>query len=132
MLRNSWELGCRRPVLSTVSAVRVSLLSQVLEWAARHVQGIASGPGRFESEPAWRMAVSKRRAAAAPDSTFLQDMQQALTEAHVRPRAMSTACTDALMTVCKHHRTLIPCVGQTFGLLSASEGADQKWHVQHV
>ena len=58
---------------------------QVLEWAAKHVQGMASGPGRFESEPAWRMAVSKRRTAAAPDSTFLQDMQQALTNAHVRP-----------------------------------------------
>ncbi len=105
-------------------AARGVLLSQVLEWAAQHVQGIASGPGRFESEPAWRMAVSKRRAAAAPDSTFLQDMQQALTEAHVRPLAMSAACTDAPMTVCKHHRALIPCVGHNCGLPSASEGAD--------
>ena len=56
---------------------------QVLEWAAQHVPGTAGGPGRFESEPAWRMAVSKRRAAAVPHSTFLQDMLQALAETHV-------------------------------------------------
>ena len=76
-------------MLSTRCAAAMTAVgAQVLEWAAQHVPGTAGGPSRFESEPAWRMAVSKRRAAAAPDSTFLQDMQLALAEAHVGPRAM--------------------------------------------
>lgn len=76
-------------MLSLLGAVaRTAVVTQVLEWAAQHVQGTAGGSGRFESEPAWRMAVSKRRAAAAPDSTFLQHMQQALMKAHVGPHTM--------------------------------------------
>ncbi len=56
---------------------------QVLEWLAQHAQGILGGMGRFESEPAWRIAVSKRRTAAHPESTFLQELQETLTDEHV-------------------------------------------------
>ena len=62
---------------------------QVLEWVAQHVGGAGGHVGRFESEPAWRMAVSKRRTAAAPESTFLQELQQALTDTHVRRTPIS-------------------------------------------
>ena len=80
---------------ATVSAKAGAVCAQVLEWIAQHVRGAASAPatsalGRFESEPAWRMAVSKRRAAAVPATTFLQDLQAALTDAHVR----QPACLD--------------------------------------
>ena len=73
----------------TQPLLRQALHAQVLEWIAQHVRGAASAPataalGRFESEPAWRMAVSKRRAAVAPETTFLQDLQAALTDTHVR------------------------------------------------
>ena len=72
---------------------------QVLEWLAQHVQGVSGGMGRFESEPAWRMAVSKRRTAAHPESTFLQELQETLTDVHVslwEPSTVEhTGCFDA-------------------------------------
>ena len=48
---------------------------QVLEWAAQHVAH--AGPGRFASDAEWRTAVNKRRDAAAPAPTFLQELLQA-------------------------------------------------------
>ena len=87
----------------TQSLPRQALHAQVLEWLAQHVRGAASAPataalGRFESEPAWRMAVSKRRAAAAPETPFLQDLQAALTDAHVRFSRMSSPLQAKIVT----------------------------------
>ena len=106
--RHRWEekaLGCftseparlKAFLLGTQPPLRQALHAQVLEWIAQHVRGAASAPatsalGRFESEPAWRMAVSKRRAAAAPETTFLQDLQAALTDAHVRAASCAAIC----------------------------------------
>ena len=81
----------------TQTKLRQALHVQVLEWIAQHVHGAASAPatstlGRFESEPAWRMALSKRRAAAAPEHPFLEDLQAALTDAHVRAASRAVCC----------------------------------------
>lgn len=58
---------------------RHACVEQVLEWAAQHVAAHAA-PGRFASDAEWRTAVNKRRDAAAPAPTFLQDLLQALAQ----------------------------------------------------
>jgi hypothetical protein len=57
---------------------------QVLDWAVQH---LAAGPppGRFASDAEWRTVINKRRDAAAPAPTFLQDLLQALAQQHVGP-----------------------------------------------
>ena len=69
-------------------------LCQVLEWAVQHLAA-GTPPERFASDAEWRTAVNKRRDAAAPAATFLQDLLQALAQQHVGPPFVPSGSSHA-------------------------------------